>query len=313
MARPRDLRCAALMVPLHTRGADYHRPGNSVIGFLEPFTPALVRSYLGRWSIGHPLFPLASLPGRAAVAIVVIGLAVGLAGVMPNLLRANANRALPRLPARTVLIVVLAVAPPAEIALYSAIGNSVWEARNLIAGSPALMLLFGAIVTSAPGILRVAAVGLVIVGFAIGAAKMLDSSYRRPDYNAAVNFIDRVGASGDPVIDLLPATPGPLTELDAAFALAGRSARAPHPVLRLGYPPLTALLHARPYAPLSPTPSDVVIRRAVALARGRTLFLVGFQGEVRLFLKSIPPPIRAVGARTFPGLVPVSAYVFRDG
>jgi hypothetical protein len=291
---------------------DTRSPGNKVISFLEPFSPNLVRTFLGRSSIGHPLIPLASLPGAAAIAAMIAGLAAGVAGVALNIIRADRVRGLPRVPARTLLILLLALGPPAEIALYSAIGNSVWESRNLIAALPAWALVVGALLTSGRGVLRALAVGLVIVGFAIAAAKMLDPSYRRPDFGAAVNYIDRVGASGDPVIDLPPVTPGPLTEVDTAFALAGRASRERHSVLRLGYPSLSALLSAPPYAGLSPTPPDVVAQRAEALARGHTLFVVGLQGEATSFLTSLSSHFRVVRVRTFPGFYPVAVYAFRD-
>ncbi len=291
---------------------DTRSPGNKVISFLEPFSPKLVRTFLGRALIGHPFIPLASLPGAGAIAAVIAGLTAGTVGLSLNTIRADRDRRLPRLPARTLLILLFAVAAPAAIAFYSAVGNSVWEARNLIVALPAWALVVGALVTSAPGVTRIAAVGLVILGFAIAAAKMLDSGYRRPDFGAAVNFIDRVGAPGDPVIDLPPVTPGPLTEVDAAFALADHSSHARHAVLRLGYPSLNDLLSAPPYAGLSPTPADVVARRAEALARGHTLFAVGLQGEARSFLMALSSRFRVLQVRTFPGFYPVSVYVFRD-
>jgi mannosyltransferase len=294
---------------------DTRSPGNLVIGFLEPFSPHLVASYLARWSIGHSLFPLATLPGRAAIAILAVGLAAGLLGVALRARRANGTCALPRLSAGTVLVVVLVLAPPAEIALYSSLGHSVWESRNLIAGWPGLALAVGALLTGARDFLRVAAVALVVLAYAIGAAKMLDPSYQRPDYNSAVSFIDRVGSSGDPVIDLPGPTPGPLTDLDGAFAQTGQSPRGRHPVLRLGYPPLSALLRSRPYAPVPPTAPAAVIRQAADLARGRAIFVVAPRQEAAILaalLKPLPARFRRVETRTFAGLVPMLVYVFRD-
>ncbi len=148
-----------------------------------------------------------------------------------------------------------------------------WEPRNLIDGWPALALMVGAVMT-APRFLRLAAVILVIVVYVIGAAEMLKPSNQRPDYNSAVRFIDRAGPTGAPVIELPGPTPGPLTELDAAFALAGRSHGGRHQVLRLGFPSLQALERARPYALVSPTAPADVMRQAAGLARDRALFVV---------------------------------------
>src|SRR6202035_9689 len=258
---------------------------------------------------------LTMLPDRVATAILVAGLAAALLGVALRARSGNGNRLLPRVSAGTVLVVVLVVAPLAAIAIYSSLGPSVWEARNLIAAWSGLSLAVGALLTSPHGFLRAAAVALVIVAYAIGASKMLDRSDQRPDYNSAVSFIDRVGSSGDPVIDFAPVTPGPLTELDAAFAQAGRSSRWRHPVLRLKYPSLSALLRAPPYAQVPPTPPAAVISRAAHLARGHLLFVVAL-GQGRVWPDVLPKLLRAsfrrVETRTFAGFVPTSVYVFRN-
>jgi mannosyltransferase len=311
-----NLAAAIAYIPwLPTLLKDTRSPGNLVISFLEPFSAHLVGSFVARWSIGHPLLPLATLPGCAAIAIIAVGLAAALLGLALRARPANGERVLPRLSAGTALVVVLAFAPPAEIALYSSIGHSVWEARNLIAAWPGLALTVGALLTSSRGLLCVAAIALVIVGYAIGAAKMLEPSTQRPDYNSAVSFIDRVGASGDPVIDVPGPTPGPLTELDAAFAALGRSQRGRHPVLRLGFPSRSALERARPYAAVPPTAPAAVIRQAVDLARGGTLFLVALRQEtpfLPVLLKPLPARFRRLETTTFAGLLPVLVYVFRE-
>ena len=59
--------------------------------------------------------------------------------------------------------------------------------------------------------------GLVVAGFAVGAAKMLESRYQRPDYDAAAAFIDRNASARDVVIDAAVFSPGPLTGLEVAL------------------------------------------------------------------------------------------------
>lgn len=155
----------------------------------------------------------------------------------------------------------------------------------------------------------------MIVGYAIGASKMLEPGYQRPDYNSAVSFIGRAGPPTAPVIDVPGPTPGPLTELDTAFAQAGRSQRGHHPILRLGLPSLSALERARPYAPVPSAPPAAVIRQAVDLPGAHTLFLVVLRPEVpllRILLKPLPARFRHVETRTFAGLTPVLVYVFRE-
>lgn len=329
-----NLAAAIAYIPwLPTLLRDTRSPGNLVIGFLEPFGPHAIRTSLERWSIGHPYFSLRSLPGRVAIGILVVGLATALLGVALRARRANGNFALPRPSAGAVLVVVLALAPPIEIALYSAIGHSVWEPRNLIAGWPALALALGALLTSARGLIRAAAVTLVIAAFAIGAAKMLRPGYQRPDYQSAASYIDRTGAPGDPVVDVGALTPGPLTELDAAFAQAGQSSRKRHVVLRLGVPSLSAELRAAPYAQLGLQPGEAVAREAAAIAGHRALFIVilgsapisaleaarrkHFRGPTNqltaltAFLGGLPARFHPVQAVTYAGLFPVTVYVYR--
>lgn len=310
-----NLAAAVAYIPwLPTLLKDTRSPGNLVISFLEPFSPHLVISYLARWSIGHPLLGIATLPGRAAIALLAVGLAAALLGLALRARSTGGKRAVPSPSAGTTLVVVLAFAPAAEVALYSAIGHSVWESRNLIAAWPGLALTLGALLTSARGLLSLAVVALVITGYAIGATKMVQRSYQRPDYNSAVSFIDRVGSAGDPVVDLPGPTPGPLTELDAAFAQAGAAQQGRNPVLRLGYPPAGALERARPYALVFPTAPTAVIRQAADLAGAGTLFFVVPQPSVpslQPLLKLLPARFHHMETRTFAGLTSVLVYVYR--
>ncbi len=324
-------------------------PGNKTIGILNPFGWEAVRTDLGRWSLGHPYIPLATVPGRLALATIAAGVAAGLVGLAAKVLRAAEGRLSARLPGRTVLILVLALATPVSLALYSEFSDTVWDTRNLTASWPGLALAAGALVTSAGRPLRILATGLLIGGFAIGAVKLLDSSHQRPDYGAAVSFIDRVGAPGDPVVELPAPTPGPLTPL-ADVARAGRPSAQRRPAFRLGIPLRSALVNAPPYASLPAPPPSAVARRAAAVAGSGKLFLVA-PGSAPLgalrsangvtaraaglepatgsgptaalltaalrpiapFLRALPPDLSLIETRTFPGFLPISVYVFQAG
>jgi mannosyltransferase len=321
-------------------------PGAKTIGILEPFGVHAIRVDLAHWSIGHPFIPLASMPGRTATLMIAGGLATGVLGLVLRVWRA---RAVPTPAPGAVLVAALALATPVGTALYSAIGNSVWEPRNLIVSWPGLALAIGALVTSAAGVLRVVAAGLVIGGFAVGAARMLDVDAQRPDYRAAARLIARAGAVGDPVVEVPFPTPGPLTALgDVALDHYRPSTPPRHEVLRLGGPPLSAELRARPYALLPVPPAQEIAERAATLARGGTVIvfapgstpvatlrtangvtttaaglggfgtgrapvlIAGVLGQMRPFLEALPPRFRHVETTTFPGFLPISVYVFRD-
>jgi hypothetical protein len=298
---------------------DSGSPGVKVPELTTPFGLDSLRTALGRWSIGHPFATLSTVPGALAVALIVAGLAIAVVGVVVRL--AGARRIGRRLrPTQGfVLVLVLALATPVGEALYSWLGpHSVWDNRQLIASTPGLALLGGALIAGAGARLRVLAAGLLIAGFAIGATKLLDASNQRPDYAGAAAFIDHAARPGDAVLDVPLATPGPLTGLEAELANDGLPPSAHHPVLRVGMPTRRAMLRSRPYAEL-PTPSqDAVVARAERLARGRILFLVApWSGEfgtalVNATLKPEAARLRRVAARTFAGSIPISVYEYRD-
>ncbi len=159
---------------------------------------------------------------------------------------------------------------------------------------------------------------------------MLATVHHRPDFQAAAEYIDRTSHSA-PAVEFGDLPSGPLTELEAAIALTGSGPR--HPVVRLGLPPLEAVLRAPAHASLASQPGALVAREAAALAGHGTLYIVGhvrwpisvleairrlhshtdrgFLGSLGAFLGSMPARFHPVAARTFKGLFPVTVYVYR--
>ena len=76
------------------------------------------------------------------------------------------------------------------------------QPRNLAVAWPWFALGLAAVLVSGGRRLSIAAVGLVLAGFAVGAVKMVtEADFRRPDFKAAAEFIDRRAAPTDYVID----------------------------------------------------------------------------------------------------------------
>ena len=319
---------------------DLHAP--NFIGGLQPFGIRAVASDVASWWIGQPyLVPLRLMPGRVAVVLAASGLAVGLLGLLLRLTGERSSRPSWRLPPGTVLVLVLAVASPLLMALYSWLRVDIWESRNLLASWPGLALVIGAIVMSPRSWLRWAAVGLTLVGFAIGAARTMMPAAQRTDDAAAVAYLDRVAAPGDPIVSS-PSFGNPLSDFDVAMGNAGFPTYTPgntrdiahpftgsqvHPVIRLGSPSLAVQLHfldsPKPISDhygLPIEPAGNVARSAVALARNGTVYLVTASvyfnsnttsisyllrthpnNPTSLFVKALPSRYRLTRQVSFPG------------
>jgi 4-amino-4-deoxy-L-arabinose transferase-like glycosyltransferase len=328
-----------------------HSPGRNVIGFLTPFGLHAIRLALETWSVGHPFLSLTTIPGSIAVAMIVAGVCLALPALALRRVQAGRETGNGRANGTPVagpqLPLVLAASTPVGLALYSLLGSSVWDARDLISSWPGFAAALAALLTSAgelaaPGgrgrapklALAVLPAALVFAGFTIGAARMVQRSHRRPDYDAAASFIASAGAPGDPVVDLGALTPGPPNETEAALALTRRSRADLHPVVRLAQPPLAVVLRAPPYARLAAPRGEVVAREAAMMATHGRLFFVlsGYAslaviqaqrvartpdpeqtvlGQLAAFLRALPRDFQPVALRRFPGLFPVTVYEFR--
>ncbi len=324
-----------------------HLPGGTqVIQALEPFGLHAVGNDLTHAAIGHPYIALATVPGPFAIAMAAAGCTVGVVNVLfrwrPSLKRVQTSR----LSSERALVVALAMAMPVGLILYSVVHKSLWDQRNLIGSWPGFAVAAGALLTSARGLVRFAAVGLVIAGFTIAALTLLSSSNQRPDYRAAVSFVEKTGRAEDPIAELPAPSPGPLSEVDAALA-AGRSwASQRRPVVRIGQPSRQSVIRAAPYASLPVPSAKVLAQQAAALAGGGKLFVISFGAaplsavrtpgtldakkafgpvfgsgvsgfllglefaQLPRFIDALPASLRPLRTRTFPGFLPVSVYVF---
>jgi hypothetical protein len=295
--------------------ADLNSPTTKILGALEPFNFHAVRIALEHWSIGHParFVGLGSVPGTIGLILIGLGVAVAIASVTAR------GRPRATWPARSdswlALIVVLALAAPVSEAAVSLVGTNILSIRNLAVSWPAFALLLAILVTSGRNPMRIASATLLIAGFGIGAATMLEPAHQRPDYEAAARLIDRDSSAGDVVIDASVLSPGPFTGFDTAF---GDSRR----VLRAGAPQEKE----HPFGVFNPVlPLDKVIHSAVAAARHERIYVVSLRSEVRVpglpvtysqlavsVAERLSRSYRVLSTQVYPGILPVAVQIYGE-
>ena len=256
-----------------------------VIGAFEPFGFDAVQRSLTRAVAGTPFMSVDDLPGHPALAMLALAAIVVSAGAI-------VARRRPSVPA---LVLVLALGAPLGAAIYSLLGDDIYIARNMAVSLPGIWLLGGALVTAVPARFAVAAGALVLACFGIGAAKTLDDDSQRPAYRDIARYIDGAARPGDAVLEL---------SLVGAGGPPGRALEIwferPHPSFRVRV--------------------DDGERRAVRAARGGRLFFVVPRVELiekavslgKPAVQGLDPSFRLVGRRDYPGLVPMTVYVYGD-
>jgi 4-amino-4-deoxy-L-arabinose transferase-like glycosyltransferase len=305
--------------------ADNNAPATKIYNALAPFTWDAVRLALEQWTVGFPYVETNTLPGVLAWILIVAGVLGGLIIGGARLWRwlrssgVSFGAALGRIPAGVLLIVLLALATPVGEAIYSAVGNNVLGARNLIASWAGLAVLIGLIVTSVRPPLNLACTALVIAGFTIGAVKTLGSDMQRGDFAGVAGAIESQWSPGDVVVDAAPFTPVPLTGLDVYLPQS-------HPEYRLGL-----RQSKRVFGLNSPIPDPAAqAQQAYAQARGHRIFLMTAPSheafasgrltpelerntrQAGVVLNSLPPGFRVTSTQTFPGLTPFVLFTI-DG
>jgi len=248
---------------------DLESPTTDILTALQPFDLHSIRLSLEHWSVGYPygtVIGLRDLPGTPALVLLALAVVLTLGALAWRLQTRQLRFGEWPAESRVVLVFLLALATPVGAALFSAIGSTtVFSTRNLAASWPGLALASGTLVAWTGPRLRIVVAALAIACFAIGAAKLLDQRYERPDYSAVADFIERSARPGDVVIDESAVlSPGPLSHLDTVLD-------PPGPVVRSRAPQE----HDHPFNVFDRfVTTDAAARRAVRLAHGRRIFLV---------------------------------------
>jgi 4-amino-4-deoxy-L-arabinose transferase-like glycosyltransferase len=282
--------------------ADLDSPTTNILSALQPFDAEHVRLSLEHSSVGYPysVVGLRELPGTTALVLIAAGVAVAIAGLVATRARGRAWRDLVPGGDRALLVFALALSVPVAAAVVSAAGpTDLFSTRNLAASWPAFALSLAALLVSAGPRLRVLAAGLVVVGFAIGAAKLLQDRFERPPFEATAQFVDRSARPGDVVIDETGVvSPGPLSHIDLFLDRPGRVFRAGAPQQR-----------DHPFTAADPivSPAQAARRAVAAAAGGRIFHVTGARGAL---LTHPPRGYRQVELRTYPGIVTLEVRVY---
>ena len=323
-----SIAAAVLFLPwLHGYIEDRDSPTADVLGAINPLSWHTFRVDLSRWAVGLPYFGVREFPGGAGIAAIAAGLGVGLFGGALALRRSGVR---PSFSSPLVLIVVLAAAAPVGTALYSLLSVDVWSSRNMISSWPGFAVLIAAIVTSPVGRTRVAAITLVLAGYAVGAVKVQEPENQRPDYNQAADYLLDHATPADPIVDGPLAAPAAQQALGVALDDRGASDLTQ---FRVGLPSLERDLAQRSpegpgqYALLPPVPGRKVAQRAVAAAAdGRIFFVAAGDADFESlkafvhgtvegdFLDALPPSYHETAMANFPGLLGgVTVHTLEEG
>lgn len=265
-------------------------------GFYHPLTVSSVVEGSLQLFPGHPVAAWSELPGRVVAFVLAAAIAVAALVAAARLLGRRRERGAPS--RGIVLVAALGLATPLGLILYALTGPDTFESRYLSASLPGVALLIGALTTSVPRRLSLPVTSVVIAMVAVGSIKALTPDYRRTPYKAVAEFIDHDARPGDAVVDPY------IRSLDVAnaFFFPEQARRRGYRKTRLTYLSIN-LERDRSLVRVGGV-SDAA---AATRSNGR-VFVVGPQGRV-----SPPPPgapLRPVGRRTFPGVVPLEVRVY---
>ncbi len=251
--------------------ADATNPYVDVIGSTEPLSPHVFFRDLLHFASSDGVSPGLAVPGVAA--LVLIGLGVGI-GVSSLFLRREFRPG-----QQILLLLVLVAAPVFAEGLVSVFGPRVFSPRILMPSYPGLAILVGALVVSRPRRIGILGAVLLIAGMFIGALSVNRETNRRPDFTGVVDFVDRFGEPGDPIVYVPWAGPGAWQSLEVELGPGSARFRDQF-VFRVGAPTLEQALHIRKpsgpgqYPGLLPVDSGRVANQVFREASQGRIFLV---------------------------------------
>lgn len=252
-----------------------------VIGLLEPLTAHNVLVDVLRLIPGYPYASLHAIPTIPGLVVFLLCACVGLAFVIVRLVRARSLAVLETRHDRAVLLVLIALAAPVGLFLYSALGTDIWDARDLYSSAPAAALVLGALIAATALPARAAIVAAVLAVLVFGSIRAVSTSYARPQFRTVAEYLDRVAGPADPVL-IYPS----FLNLDQAIVV---QMRRPHRLVA----------HVGGQWPSPP--------------RGGVVYAIIDDSADRALKIGVPHPpgLELVVRRHYPGLVPFSLLGYR--
>jgi len=294
---------------------DLTSPTSEILSALSPFTLFDIRQVLEHWAIGYPytwVARLTELPGWPGLVLLAASLVLAASGIAASAWRDRPRTRVRRIDRRLVLVALLFASVPLGEAVVSAVGDNIFGVRKLAGSWPALALLLAALLSAAGRRLGIVAGALAVASFGLGAAKLVNDQYRRPDYQAAARYIDQHARRGDAIIDITAVlSPGPLSPLDAAL-------RRPHRIFRAGAPEE----RRSPFGYEDrPVPLAEALPHAIAAAPGGRIFYVatvfpqqiaGLEERTKRMQDPFPPRYDIVDTKRYPGIAATAVIVYAD-
>jgi hypothetical protein len=240
------------------------------------------------WLPGTGFYPWREIPGRSATFVFASVLGLAAAGAAAFLWTRRPER--PRPSDGVVLLVLLAVATPVGLLLFSVGGDNVWLARYLGPALPPAVLLAGWIVASLPRLPALAVAAAALAVLTAGTVKGFEDRFSRAGYKDAAQFIESRATPRDAIVE--------------SFLSAEAAEK------KFKYVSPIDLNFDRPHRTVvgSIESAQRVFRDPPA---GGRVFVAGI--EAGFFRLPSPEPkdrLRVVEQRVFPGDSPVAVYVY---
>jgi hypothetical protein len=263
---------------------DGRSPWN-VLPLVHPFSRSTAVRDVAEWTVGHPLVGLDRIPGELGLTLIGLGTGAAALALTVDLGRKWSARGLPKPSAGLALVVILAASCPVGMIVWSALGTTILDSRNMVASSPGLALAAGALLTAPRMPLRAATVALVVTGLIVGLLEMFDRTSERADYRAAAAFIEDETRPEAPILEkgFLGATSGPLAQ-HLAIYLPDRTVERP----------------------------DDIPEAAAGIRGGRVVVVTWVPEEEDLHAPALPPRFTLLKTRKFRAAADVVVFVFQD-
>jgi hypothetical protein len=150
--------------------------------------------------VGYQYAPLHAIPTMLGLAAIAVAVLAGGFQLVRRYMSGRAHVGSELANGGLPLVVVLALATPIGVLLYSLLSVDIWHVENLYASVPAATLVIGALLVAIPRRPRALAVPVVLGILVFGTIRGLSPSWIRPPYRAVARYLDHAAAPRDPVL-----------------------------------------------------------------------------------------------------------------